>query len=78
MDNQVMVPISIGKYEDKILCDVVSMQAANVLLGRPWQFYKKTTHEGHANRYSFFHNGKNIVLVPLSPKQIYEDEKRER
>ncbi|XP_019189640.1 PREDICTED: uncharacterized protein LOC109184063 [Ipomoea nil] len=78
VDKQVMVPMSIGKYEDSILCDVVPMQAAHVLLGRPWQFDKKTTHEGYTNRYSFFHNGRKIVLVPLSPKQIFEDEKKER
>ncbi|XP_019184978.1 PREDICTED: uncharacterized protein LOC109179930 [Ipomoea nil] len=78
VDKQVMVPMSIGKYEDSILCDVVPMQAAHVLLGRPWQFDKKTTHEGHTNKYSFFHNGRKIVLVLLSPKQIFEDEKKER
>ncbi|XP_024007271.1 uncharacterized protein LOC112083475 [Eutrema salsugineum] len=35
--NQVMVPISIGKYQDEILCDVLPMDAGHILLGRPWQ-----------------------------------------
>lgn len=67
---QVMVPMSIGKYKDKILCDVVPMQAAHVLLGHPWQFDKKTTHEGHMNRHSFFHNGKKLYLYLVSKTNL--------
>ena len=32
---QVVVPFSIGKYVDEVLCDVVPMQASHILLGRP-------------------------------------------
>jgi hypothetical protein len=32
---QVVVSFSIIKYVDKVLCDVVSMQASYILLGRP-------------------------------------------
>ena len=28
----------IGKYEDKVLCDVVPMHVGHLLLGRPSQF----------------------------------------
>lgn len=36
---QCLVPLSIGKYyTDKVLCDVVPMDATHVLLGRSWQF----------------------------------------
>ena len=31
---QAEVSFSIGKYEDKILCDVVPMEASHILLGR--------------------------------------------
>ena len=31
---QAGVSFSIGKYEDKILCDVVPMEASHILLGR--------------------------------------------
>ncbi|XP_035548687.1 uncharacterized protein LOC118349200 [Juglans regia] len=34
---QVLVALSIGKYEDEVLCDVVPMHACHLLLGRPWQ-----------------------------------------
>ena len=32
---QVLVSFRIMKYEDQVLCDVVSMQAGHLLLGRP-------------------------------------------
>jgi hypothetical protein len=32
---QVLVALSIGKYEDEVLCDVVPMHACHLLLGRP-------------------------------------------
>jgi hypothetical protein len=32
---QVLVALSIGKYEDEVLCDVVTMHACHLLLGRP-------------------------------------------
>jgi len=42
VNHQVKVKFSIGKYEDNVLCDVVPMEACHILLGRPWQFDKKT------------------------------------
>jgi hypothetical protein len=32
---QVVVSFSIRKYVDKVMCDMVSMQASYILLGRP-------------------------------------------
>ncbi|XP_040955923.1 uncharacterized protein [Gossypium hirsutum] len=58
VNKQVLVPFAIGKYKDEVLCDVVSMDASHLLLGRPWQFDKRTTHDGFTNRYSFMHKGK--------------------
>lgn len=54
------------------------MQVSHVLFGRPWKFDKKTTHEGHNSRYSFYHNGRKNHTCRLSPKKIFEDEKGER
>ena len=31
-------------------------------------------HDGFKNRYSFVQYGKSVTLVPLNPKQIYEDQ----
>ncbi|XP_012841286.1 PREDICTED: uncharacterized protein LOC105961600 [Erythranthe guttata] len=70
---QVLVAFSIGKYEDEVLCDVVPMQACHVLLGRPWQYDRRATHDGYTNRYSFIIKKQPMTLVPLSPKQEFED-----
>jgi len=32
---QVLINFAIGKYKDELLCDVVSMEATHILLGRP-------------------------------------------
>ncbi|XP_040947385.1 uncharacterized protein [Gossypium hirsutum] len=71
---QVLVPFTIGKYSDKVLCDVVPMHAGHMLLGRPWQFDRKATHNGFTNRYTFKFEGKNVTLVPITPRQVYEDQ----
>ena len=36
VNKQVLVSFSIGRYKDKVLCDVVPMHAGHILLGRPW------------------------------------------
>ncbi|XP_057501092.1 uncharacterized protein LOC130785067 isoform X6 [Actinidia eriantha] len=73
---QVLVAFRIGKYEDEVLCDVVPMQAGHLLLGRPWQFDRRVKHDGFTNKYSFVLNQRPITLVPLSPKQVHEDQVR--
>ncbi|XP_010456773.1 PREDICTED: uncharacterized protein LOC104738271 [Camelina sativa] len=71
---QVKVPIVIGKYEDEVLCDVLLMEASHILLGRPWQSDRGTSHDGFTNRYSFEYKGKKIILVPLTPHEGYQDQ----
>jgi len=50
------------------------MDACHVLLGRPWQFDKRTVHDGYTNQHSFDHKGKKITLVPLSPLEVHQDQ----
>jgi len=82
LKKQVLVSFSIGKYSDEVLCDVVvPMHARHLLLGRPYEFYRRATKDGYTNRYSFVRNNKTITLAPLTPKQVYEEQlkmKRER
>ncbi|XP_012472433.1 uncharacterized protein LOC105789605 [Gossypium raimondii] len=47
---QVRIAFSIGKYQDKVVCDVVPIQAYHLLLGEPWQMDRKVTHDGRTNR----------------------------
>ncbi|GJU22577.1 reverse transcriptase domain-containing protein [Tanacetum coccineum] len=53
-----VVSTSIGKsYKDEVWCAVIPMDAAHILLGRPWQFDRKTKHDGFQNTYSFKKDG---------------------
>lgn len=74
VQKQVTVPITIGRYTDEILCDVLPMDAGHILLGRPWQYDHKVMHDGFTNRHSFEHQGKKITLVPLSPHEVHLDQ----
>jgi hypothetical protein len=49
---QVMISFFIGKYFDKVLCDVVQIQTSHILLERSWQYDRKTIHDGVKNRYT--------------------------
>jgi len=35
---------------------------------------KKAFHDGHTNKFSFNFQGKNITFLPLSPKEVSEDQ----
>ena len=70
VDKQMLLTFSIGKYVDEVLCNMVPMEVAHVLLGRPWQYDRDVVHNGVTNRYSFSHKGKKVVLSPLSPSEV--------
>ena len=73
---QVLVPFRIGHYADRVLCDIVPMQAAYVILCCPWQFDRQVTHDGFTNKYSFVHGNRKITLALLTPQQVHEDQTR--
>ncbi|KAK4729553.1 hypothetical protein R3W88_022541 [Solanum pinnatisectum] len=75
VNKQCITSFNIGRYEDEILCDVLPMKACHVLLGRPWQYDRDTTHHGKKNRYSLLHNCKKFTLALLSSSQVFEDKK---
>ena len=50
----------------EVLCDVVPMHADHLLLGKPWQFDRKVSHDGFENRYSFVKDNKTINLVTFT------------
>ncbi|PKI39620.1 hypothetical protein CRG98_040090 [Punica granatum] len=71
---QVLIPFSIGKYHDEVLCYVVPMIASHLLLERPWQFDRRTTHDEYKNRYSFIKDGRSMTLASLPPHQVFEEQ----
>ncbi|RDX88679.1 hypothetical protein CR513_29698, partial [Mucuna pruriens] len=76
VDRQVEVMFTLGEYEDRVVCDVVPIEATHLLLGRPWQFDKKVIYDGVTNRFTFIHIGQRVVLKALSPSKVQEDQKK--
>ena len=68
VNKQAMIQFLIGRYEEKVTCYVVLVQACHVLLGRLWQFDRRVIHNGFSNKYSFVQNDKNLTLA-----HVYED-----
>ncbi|XP_048493901.2 uncharacterized protein LOC125494388 [Beta vulgaris subsp. vulgaris] len=67
--SRVLLSFSIGRtYEEELWCDVIPLDACHVLLGRPWMFDRRVSHDGYKNTYSFTKNHKRITLTPLIPK----------
>ena len=76
--NQVVtVPFSIGKYNDHVECDVVPMQACQLLLGRPWLYDRDVQIFGRTNKLAFMYKGEQISLLPLTTEKILKDDKKE-
>ena len=67
VNKQCLVGFAIGSYKDQVLCDVLEMNACHVLLGRPWQYDRKSMHNGFTNTYTIRHEGKLQELIPLPP-----------
>jgi len=55
-------------YNEKIWCDVITMDVGQVILVRSWLFDKDVTIHGRSNMCQFEHEGKKIKLLPLRPK----------
>ncbi|RDX82275.1 hypothetical protein CR513_36937, partial [Mucuna pruriens] len=72
-DQSQMENIFTQDYKDEIICDVVLIEATHVLLGRPWQFDRKVTHDGVTNKFSFVHKDKKVTLKPLNHREVIKD-----
>ncbi|KAK2973785.1 hypothetical protein RJ640_008190 [Escallonia rubra] len=62
-----LVNFFIGSFKEAVYCDVVPMDACHILLGRPWQYDRKTMHDGVQNTF-FVKDGerkKKLVLKPM-------------
>ncbi|GJW92905.1 RNA-directed DNA polymerase [Tanacetum coccineum] len=71
VNKRCLIHFSIGKnYKDEVWCDVVPIDAAHLLLGRPWQYDRRVIHDGYKNTYSFITNGVRVILTPLKPETL--------
>jgi hypothetical protein len=60
---QVRVSLTIGDYEDDVLCDVVPSKTRDLLLGLPWQQQRHAKHDQHTNKYTFSFKNRQITLA---------------
>jgi hypothetical protein len=70
VSHMVNVPFSVAKYNVHVECDVVPMQACQLLLGRPWLYDCDVQIFGRINKLSFLYKGERISLLPSTPKKI--------
>jgi len=68
------VLISLRKYKEEAVCDVIPMEATHILPGRLWQFDKQTLHDGLIHNISFLHEGIRsfFVLSHLNKRERME------
>eukprot|EP00253_Pinus_taeda_P002559 PITA_02559 len=72
VDEQCEVEFYIGKYHDTVVCDIMPMDVCHILLGRPWQYDRKVTHDGKTNCYKFTKDGVKHTLVPIKEEDTAE------
>ncbi|XP_020679784.1 uncharacterized protein LOC110097627 [Dendrobium catenatum] len=70
-----LIPITFAGYQEKIWCDVLTMDVGQIILGRPWLFDNDVHIYGRTNTCVFEHNGKKIKLIPSQPKNSKDEDK---
>ena len=74
VNQQLKVPFSLRTYKDEVSCDIVPMEAGDILLGRPWQFDRKIIYNDLTNEITFTHLGTKFVLHPQTPSLMAKDQ----
>ena len=69
VDEQCEVEFQIGRYKDRVVCDITPIDVCHILLGRPWQYDKKVVHDGLTNCYKFVKDGIKHTLVPIKEEE---------
>ena len=65
VSEQCEVELQIGKYKDKVVCDVMQMDICHIFLGRHWQYNTRAIHDGKKNTYKFHKDGIYHTLIPI-------------
>eukprot|EP00253_Pinus_taeda_P016833 PITA_16833 len=73
VDEQCEVEFHIGRYKDKVTCDIMPMGVCHILLGRTWQYNRKVVHYGKTNCYKFVKYGIKHTLVPMKEEDKTEN-----
>lgn len=70
VEEQCEVEFHIGRYKDKVICDIMPMDVCHILLGRPWKYDQKVVHDGEKNRYKFVKDGVKHTLFPMKEENV--------
>lgn len=71
IDSICLIYLSIDKkYFDKVWCDVVTMDACHMLLGKPWQYNRHSMHDGRNTAYTFQKDDKKITLALMRETEL--------
>eukprot|EP00268_Persea_americana_P045960 TRINITY_DN470_c8_g1_i1.p2 TRINITY_DN470_c8_g1~~TRINITY_DN470_c8_g1_i1.p2 ORF type:complete len:130 (-),score=12.98 TRINITY_DN470_c8_g1_i1:97-486(-) len=62
-----LITFKIGVYEDEIWCDIIPMNIAHILLGRPWLFDREVITDQKKHMHSFKWKGQMVDLLPMPP-----------
>eukprot|EP00253_Pinus_taeda_P030923 PITA_30923 len=73
VDEQCEVEFHIGRYKDKVICDIMPMDVCHILLGRSWQCDRKVVHDGKTNCYKFVKGGIKHMLVPIKEEETTKE-----
>jgi len=65
LTKQCLLSFQIGKFSEKVLCDIIEMDACDVLIKRPWLFDIKNFYYGMNNTYEFLNHGQRYRLEPM-------------
>ena len=72
VNKQCEVEFHIGKYKEKVTCDIMPMEVCHILLGRPLKYDRKVIHDRVTNYYKFVKDGINHTLVPMKEEEVAE------
>ena len=84
LERKAWVEFTIGRYKDRVLCDILPMDGCHLLLVRPWTFDNQDIHDGAKNAYSFKKDGVTFKIQSFleerelntsSPSVLMVDEK---
>lgn len=76
VSQQCLLNFQIGNLNEKVLCDVVEMDACHILLGRSWLFNKNVSYDGKENICVFKNDGQRYKLtLMLENTMIVEENK---
>lgn len=64
-----MVNFNIGPFKHEVLCDVVSISACHVLLGRPWHYGRGAIYDCRRNLITIEKDGHKFTLTSLKEKE---------